>query len=190
MMNALPAGPRFCSASLPSGARPITVMITPSLANQLAPRTSSMEETDFKRCWSVDFAAGTRSGEAGGDDETRAAAAGGIGWAAGATGFCSTGTTGGADTVGGVAATGGMIGGLTGGATGGIASARGVAAGVSLIGATIVGAGACEGGIEPGTETGWRTSGLGGFSATGVVGAGTAASLLCSSPTARCNFVC
>src|SRR6476646_6476484 len=77
MMNALPAGPRFCSASLPRSARPITVMITPSLANQLAPRTSSMEETDFMRCSSVGFGGGTRSGEIGGGDETRAAAAGG-----------------------------------------------------------------------------------------------------------------
>src|SRR5579859_5210986 len=130
MMNALPAGPRFCNASLPSSARPITVMITPSLANQLAPRTSSMEETDFKRCWSVDFAAGTCSGEAGGGDETRAAAAGGtaaggVECAAGASGLCSTGAIGGEDTAGGVAVTGAMIGGLTGGATGGIASTRG-----------------------------------------------------------------
>src|SRR6476646_2529578 len=105
MMNALPAGPRFCSASLPSKARPITVMITPSLANQLAPRTSSMEETDFMRCSSVGLGGGTRSGEVGGDDETRAAAAGGT--AAGEV----SGTAGDFGTAGGEIIFGGATGG-------------------------------------------------------------------------------
>jgi hypothetical protein len=177
------------------------------------------------RCCIVGFDGGTRRGEVGGDDETRAAAAGGtdvgevggtegdfgtaggeiiFGGAtggedfapeggasvAGARGFGSTGATGAAGICGGVITAGGMIGGAAGGATGGFASTRGVAAGVSLTGGTTVGAGACKGGIEPGTETGGRTSGLEDFSAAGVVGAGIAASLLCNSPTARCNFVC
>ena len=147
-------------------------------------------------------AAGEVSGTAGdfgtaGDEIIFGGAKGGEGiapasgaCAAGARGFGSIGAAGGTSFCGGVTRAGGMIGGVAGGATGGFVSTPGVAAGVSLIGGTTVGARTCKGGIKPGTETGWRTSGLEDFSAACVVGAGIAASLLCSSPTARCNFVC
>jgi hypothetical protein len=50
-------------------ARPITA-ITPSLANQLAPELPNRGD-GFMRCSSVGFGGGERSGEIGGDDETR-----------------------------------------------------------------------------------------------------------------------